>query len=193
MRVEGIDEIGEDAPEDHSGKVFSHPLFVAAALGNGIVEKGGCGARLQREGIPPEEEREGAQGVVIALFHHSLDIRLIEGVGAGAGAEIVEPPDGAVGQNAPANAPIGSALRGRQVAQDLAVGRAPLHGVTVVAVVQRQAVTLALLYDERVLIAVRGALARVCPVLRFRIGKEEMIGNVLIASRPLLRQVVAPR
>ena len=149
LRVrEGLHELGEDPLEDHAGEVLRDLLLVAPSLGQGRLDERAALARDER--LAAEEQVEGAQGVRIVGLEDRFQIGFEVAAGAGPGAVVVEPPDAAVAEDAPAQPSVRDRLRRRQVAQDLAVGRAPLHGVVRVAAVERQAGALALLDQQRV-------------------------------------------
>ncbi len=191
LRVrEGCHELGEDPLEDHAGEVLRDLLLVAPSLGQGRLDERAALARDER--LAAEEQVEGAQGVRIVGLEDRRQIGFEVAAGAGPGAVVVEPPDAAVCEDAPAQPPVRDRLRRRQVAQDLAVGRAPLYGVVRVAVVERQAEALALLDQQRVPEAFLGMAAAGGAPLLLGAGEEQEVGDVLVAGRALLRQVVVP-
>ena len=87
---------------------------------------------------------------------------------------------------------VGLDVGGREVAQQLAVGRAGLYSVVAVAGIEGQTEALALLDDGGVTVAFAG----VGPAGRLRlglsVGEQQMVGDVLVAVGALLRQVVGP-
>ena len=119
--------------------------------------------------------------MVVVLLQNGFQVRFVKAAGAGTGAEIVEPPDCAVGQDAPADATVGHFICRVEIPENLAVRGAAAGGFAAIAVVERQAEALALLNHKRVLIAIFGTLACCGPVLRLPVGKEQVIGNVLLA------------
>ena len=65
---------------------------------------------------------EGAEGVLVVGVEEGLEVGFVVGGGAGAGFLVVEPPDGAVGEDAPAEVAVGDGIGGGEVAKDLGVG-----------------------------------------------------------------------
>ncbi len=190
-----LHEPWEDSLEDHAGKILRDLLLVAPSLGQGRLQESSALARA--EGVAAEQQVEGAQGVcVVGLEVAGLEDRRQVGfeiaAGAGPGAVVVEAPEAAVREDAPAQAAVRNRLRRREVAQDLAVGRAALHGVALIAVVERQAEALALLDQQRVPVALVGMAAPAGARLVLGAGEQQEIGDVFVAGRALLRQVVAP-
>ena len=105
---EGADEGGVDFFEDGAGEVAGDLFFVAAAFGDGVFEEAGLGAVLGAEGGAAEEEAEGADGVeVVAGLEGGVEVDFVVAAGAGEGAAVVEAPDAAVGEDAPADASVG--------------------------------------------------------------------------------------
>ncbi len=186
---EGADQGRVDFIEDGAGKIVGDLLFVAASFGESVLKKAGLGAVLWAEGGATEEQAEGAQAVeAVAGLARGFKVDLIVAAGAGEGAAVVETPDAAVGEDAPADAAVRVDVRGGQVAQDLGVGRAGLFSF---AGVEGQAEALALGDGEGVGITLRGRLGRGA-ALGLGVTEEQMIGDVFVAVAALLRQVVAP-
>ncbi len=185
-------QVGKDTLEYYAGEVLGDLLLVTPALGYRLLEERGRRARPEGERLPPEEQEEGPQGVVIVAVEYGLEIGLVVAAGPGPGAVIVKAPEASVRQDTPADAPVGGDLSGREVAQDLAVGRARLDSVRPVPGVERQAEALALLNDGGVPVAV----GRVRPAggagLRLGVGEQQVVGDVLVTVRALLGQVVRP-
>ena len=86
------------------------------------------------------------EGVVIVLCEYRLKVGLEVAAGAGPAAVVVEAPESAVGQDAPANVAVGLDVGGRKVAEDLAVGCAGLDSVVAVPGVQGKAEPFALFH-----------------------------------------------
>ena len=120
------------------------------------------------------------------------EIDLEVGGGAGAGAAVVEPPDAAVGEDAPADAAVRHGVGGVQVAQYLAVRGFGAAGGVFAAVVQGQAEALALLDDEGVPVAVGGRGSLDGAGLGVGVGEQQVVGDVLVAVGALLGEVVGP-
>ena len=146
---------------------------------------------LRAEGGAAEEQAEGAQRAVVVRLGRGCEVGFVVAAGARAGAAVVEAPDAAVGQDAPADAPVRVDIRRRQVAQDLRVRRAALALLLFVARVQRHAEPFALGDGKGIGVSLRSRLGRgAC--LRLGIAEQQMVGNVLVAVAALLRQEVAP-
>ena len=189
---EGLDERREDALEDHPRQILGDLLLVAAALGQGRFEEGLGGAFLGRERFPAEEQVEDEQILFAAGCEQVRQVSLEVAAGPGPGAVVVEAPDAAVGEQAPAQAALRLDLGGGQVAEDLAVGGPGVESGLPVALVQGQAEALALLQGEGVPGPGGGVALRGGALLGTGVGEEQVIGNVLVAGGPLLRQVVGP-
>ena len=112
--------------------------------------------------------------------------------GAGTGAVIVETPDAAVGQHTPPNPSVGGDVGCREVTQDLAVGRTGLDFVVLVSGVQWQSEAFALFDHRSVQVAVLCYGFGGGPSFRHVIDEKEVVGNVLVAGRALLRQIIGP-
>ena len=81
------------------------------------------GAVLGAEGGAAEEEAEGAEGMgAVAGLEGGLEVDFVVAAGAGEGAAVVEAPDAAVSEDAPADAAVGVDVGGGEVAEDLGVG-----------------------------------------------------------------------
>ena len=96
---------------------------------------------------------EDPQVVFPARLQQVVQVGLVVAAGARPGAAVVEAPDAAVGEHAPADAAVGGDAGGFQIAQDLAVRRARFHTFAGVPRVQRQAEALAFLHDQRLAVA----------------------------------------
>ena len=189
---EGLDERREDALEDHPRQILGDLLLVAAALGQGRLEEGLGGAFLGREGLPAEEQVEDPQVLFPAGREQVRQVGLEVAAGPGPGAVVVEAPDAAVGQHAPAQPTLRLDLGRGQVAEDLAVRGPGVESGLPVALVQGQAEALALLQGDRVPGAGAGVALRGGPLLGAGVREEQVVGDVLVAGGPLLRQVVGP-
>ena len=120
---EGADQGGVDFVEDGAGEVAGDLFFVAAAFGDGVFEEAGQGAVLRAKGGAAEEEAEGAQAVgCVGGLESGVEVDFVVAAGAGEGAAVVEAPDAAVGEDAPADAAVGVDVGGGEVAEDLGVG-----------------------------------------------------------------------
>ena len=119
---EGADQGGIDFCEDDTGKIVCDLFFVAAAFGDGVFKEAGLGAMLGAEGGATEEEAEGAQsmGAVVGM-ESGFQVDFVVTAGARKGAAVVETPDAAVGEDAPADAPVRVDVGGGKIAEDLAV------------------------------------------------------------------------
>ena len=114
--------------------------------------------------------------------------------GAGTGAGVVEAPYTPVGEDAPSDAAVRRALGRREVSDDLAVRRSctdVASALVLVADVEREPEALALLDRRGMPEALRWLRFLGSHLLGSGIGKEQMVGNVLVAY-PLLGQVVRP-
>ena len=101
-------------------------------------------------------------------------------------AIVVEPPDAAIGQNAPANAPLRLDLSRRQISKNLTVRRPTLRPIIPVSAVERKPKALALFNYCRVLEGAPG------PRLGVGVSKKQVIGNVLMAGGARLRHILSP-
>ena len=117
-----MDERREDALEDHAGEILGDLLLVASALGQGRFEEGLGGAFLGRERLPTEEQVEDPQVLLPAGFEQVRQVGFEVAARSGPGAVVVEPPDAAVGEHAPAQPALRLDLGRGQVPEDLAVG-----------------------------------------------------------------------
>ena len=104
---EAADQGGIDFIEDDPGKIACDLLFVATAFGDGLLEEAGLGAMLRAESGSPEEQAESANSMGIVQTDDGFKVDFVISAGAGEGAAIVETPGAAVGEDAPANAPVG--------------------------------------------------------------------------------------
>ena len=146
---------------------------------------------LRAEGAAAEEQAEGAQGAAIVHLGRGFEVGFVVAAGARAGAAVVEAPDAAVGEDAPADAPVRVDIRRRQVAQDLRVRRAALALLLFVACVQRHAEPFALGDGKGIGVALRSRLGgRAC--FRLGVAEQQMVVVVLVAVAALLRQEVGP-
>ena len=135
--------------------------------------------KTRRSSSRPGGEQVGQIGLEVAA-------------GPGPGAVVVQAPDAAVGEQAPADPALRLDLGGGQVAEDLAVGRPGVESGLPVALVQGQAEALALLHDGGVPGAGGGVRLGRGAFLGAGVGEEQVVGDVLVARRALLRQVVGP-
>ena len=186
---QGADQGGVDFIEDGAGQIVCDLLFVAPAFGEGVLEKAGLRALLRAERGPAEEQAEGAQGVeAVVRLESGFEVDFAITAGAGERAAVIETPDAAVGEDAPADAPVRVDVGGGQVAQDLAVRRAGLFSF---AGVEGQVEALALGDGEGVGIALRRGFGRGA-VLGRGIAEEQVVGDVFVVVAALLGQVVGP-
>ena len=117
-----LEQPGEHALEHHAGQALRHPLFVAAAFRQRRFQKRGGRAGAAYEGRPTKQQVEGAQAVLIVGVEQRFQVGLVEGRSPGAGLLVVQAPDSAVGEDAPAELAVGDAVGGGEVTQDLGVG-----------------------------------------------------------------------
>ena len=185
-------EAGKGALEHDAREVLCYPLFVAPPLLQRALQESLRGAGPLDEGVAAEQQVERAQLVLVVALEGIGEIDLEVAGCAGTGPPVVETPRAAVGEDSPAGAAVGKVFRRRKVAQDLAVRRPCPDHVVLVAGVERQAEPLALLYCQRVGVAsIRVASGRGAG-LGVRVGEQQQIGDVLVAGRALLWQVVGP-
>ena len=138
-------------------------LFIATPLGQRVFQEGGGGVRLEHEGVTPEQQLKGPQIVVAARCQQVRQVDFEIAAGAGPRPLVVEAPDAAVGQDAPANPALGDRVGRGEVAQNLAVRRARPQAAARLARIERPAQTLALGDHHGVAEAVVGACARLQP------------------------------
>ena len=188
---ERADQCRVDLFEDGAGKIVCDLFLVAQALGDGVFEEAGRRAVARAEGGPTEEEAEGANGVGVVQAGGGVKVDFVVAAGARAGTAVVEAPDAAVGEDTPADAPVGADIGRGQVAQDLCVRCAGLSVVVLVVCVEGAAEALALGDGEGVHIASRGWLVDGAG-LGGGVAEEQMVGDVLVAVAALLRQVLGP-
>ena len=143
------------------------------------------------EGGSAKEQAEGAQAVGVLRADKGFQVYFAVAAGAGAGAAVIEAPDAAIGEDAPADAPVRTDVGGGQVAEDLGVGRTGMAALVAVACVQGQAEAFALSDDQRVGVAILAGLGSGAG-LGVGIAKEQMVGDVFVAFIALLGQVVGP-
>ena len=153
---EGANQGGIDAFEDDAGEVLRDLLFVAAAFGEGVFEEACLRALLRAEGGTSEEQAEGAQAVFVLRVDERFKIDFVVAAGAGAGAAVVESPDAAVGEDAPADAAVRADVGGGEIAQELGMGRAGAAAIVVVACVEGESEAFAFGDGERVGVALGG-------------------------------------
>ena len=135
---------------------------------------------------------KGAEVVFFAGVEQCGQIGLVVAAGTGPGAVVVETPDAAIGEDAPANAALRLDLGRRKVSEDLAVRRPGPEPFFPVAGVERKTEALALLDHGGVPVTgFRAAFGGGAP-LGVGVGKKQVIGDVFIASGALLGQVVGP-
>ena len=104
----------------------------------------------------------------------------------------VKTPNGPVGENPPAYPAIRHRFRSGQVPQNLSVGRAALHFIGLVPVVERKTETLAFLDQQSIRVSVLRRAPGASPLFVRAIGKERVVGYVFVPRHPLLRQVIGP-
>ena len=188
---ERADQCGVDLFEDGAGKVVCDPFLVAEAFGDGVLEEAGLRAVARAEGGPAEEEAEGENGAGVVQTGGGVKVDFVVAAGARAGAAVIEAPDAAVGQDTPADAPVGADIGRGQVAQDLRVRCAGLSVVVLVVCVEGAAEALALGDGEGVHIASRSRLVDGAG-LGVGVAEQQMVGDVLVAVAALLGQVLGP-
>ena len=182
-----INETGKHALKHHPRKVLRDLFLIAAPLGQCRFEKRGRGPSLEREGCAAKQQVKDAEIIFPAGREQVGQIDFKVAAGTRPGAVIVEPPDPAIGQNAPANAPFRRDLGRRQVPEDLPVRRpAPLPAV------ERKPKAFALCNDRRVAKARTGIALSRGLLLGIGVGEKQVIGNVLVARSALLRQIINP-
>ena len=135
---------------------------------------------------------EDPQAVLAARLQQVAQVGLVVAACAWPGAVVVEPPDGAVGKHAPANAAVRSSVCGLQIAQDLAVRCVAGRPVAGISHVQRQTKALAFLHGQGVAEACVWILLSDGTRLGVGVGEQQVVGDVLVARGTLLRQVVSP-
>ena len=105
---------------------------------------------------------------------------------------VVQTPHATVGQNTPPDAPIRLDLRRRQIPQYLAVRRPRPAPLIRVPCIQRESKPFALLDNPGVPVTLPGAASRSCALLGVRVREQQMVRDILVSRRPLLRKVVRP-
>ena len=142
---------------------------------------------LGAEGGSTKEEVEGAQAMeAVVGMESGFQVDFVVAAGAGEGAAVVETPDAAVGEDAPADAPVRVDVGGGKIAEDLAVRRTGL-----VACVERQIEAFALGDGQGVGVSFGGGFGG-GKVFGFGIAEEQMIGDVFVVVAALLGQIVSP-
>ena len=189
---EGGHKPREHGVEHDVREVARDLLLVAAPLSERGFQKGGLRPIPQVEGIPAEQQVERAEGVFVAGSQQGRQVGLVVAAGARPGAGVIQPPNAAVGQDAPAQAPVGDAIGGRQVSADLPVGGARPGLVGCVTSIEGQAEPLALFNQQSVPVAFFGVAAAGGAGLGFGVSEQQMVGDVFVARGALLRQVVDP-
>lgn len=147
MPRQGVDEPGEHGTEHHVGQVLRDLFFVAPTFRQGVLDERRRCTLPKDERLAAEQQEERVQPVV-ALVQQRSEIRLEVAAGARSGAVIVQPPDTAIGQDAPADTAVRDGLRCGQVAEDLTVRRAALYRIAPVAAVERKPEAFAL-FDQQ--------------------------------------------
>ena len=111
-----------DFIEDDAGKIVCDLFFVAAAFGDGVFKEAGLGAMLGAEGGSTEEQVKDANAMgAVVRMESGFQVYFVVTAGAGEGAAVIETPDAAVGEDAPADAPVRVDVGGGKIAEDLAV------------------------------------------------------------------------
>ena len=149
-------------------------------------------ALLRAEGGTSEEQAEGAQAVFLLRVDERFKIDFVVAAGAGAGAAVVEAPDAAVGEDAPADAAVRADVGGGEIAQELGMGRAGAAAIVVVACVEGESEAFAFGDGEGVGVALGGEFGGGGAGLGVGVGEEQMVGDVLVAIAALLGQVFIP-
>ena len=135
---------------------------------------------------------EEAEILLLAGVEQGRQVGLVVAAGAGPGPVVVETPDPAVGQDAPAYAALRLDLGHREISQYLAVWGPAFQSLLPVPGVERKTEALALLHHRGVTETVLGPAFLNGPLLGVGVGEKEVIGDIFLASRSLLGQVVGP-
>ena len=135
---------------------------------------------------------EDTEAVFVAGLKQFRQVGFKVATGAGPGTVVIETPYATIGQDAPTNAALRSDLGRRKVSEDLAVGRTGHDLAVLITGIQSEAEPLALFHHQRVQVAVAGLPLGRSALLGGSVGKKQVIGNVFVTDRALLRQVVGP-
>ena len=187
LSSQGGDQSREHGVEHHVGKVARDLLLVAPSLGERGFQEGGLSAALRREGRAAKQQVEGTQVVFTTGPEQGCQVGLPVTAGARPGVRVVEPPDGAVGQYAPTQASVGNGIGGGQVAAYLPVRGARAGIVGRLAGIEGQGEALAFFNHQGVSVAIFRAAAPGGALFGFRVGEQQMVGDVFVSRRPLLR------
>ena len=141
-----------------------------------------------KAGRPKRRRKARRLWAAVGGIESGVEVDFVVAAGAGEGTAVVEAPDAAVGEDAPADAAVGVDVGGGEVAEDLGVGRA---GLFAFAGVEGQAEALAFGDGEGVGVACGGGFGG-GDVFGFGIAEEQMVGDVLVLVAALLGQVVVP-
>ena len=203
---DGAGELREDPLEDLGGEIAGDALLVEAAFVDGVTVKARRPFRVGQEGRAPERQREDLEPVAagfrrggeqVAARRRGVEerrqIELEELLGDGARALPVEPPAGAVGEDAPAQRAFRQVLHPPQVAEHLGRGRGFL-AVPARAAVERAPPALG--FDQRRAQPVALPLLGqgVGAGLRVFVGEQQAVRHVGAAAgaQVLLPQTLRP-
>ena len=139
-----------------------------------------------------EQQVEEAEPILAAGRQHLSEVGLEVAGSAGTGAVVVETPEAAVGQESPPDSALRLDVSRREVPENLAVGRPGLASGVPVAGIKVKTEPLALLHHYGVPESFLRVGSPGGALLGCGIGEEEIVGDVLVASCPLLRKVVGP-
>ena len=203
---DGAGELREDPLEDLGGEIAGDALLVEAAFVDGVAVETRRPFRAGQEGRAPEDQREDLQPVAAGFRRRGEQVAagrrggeerrqvdLEELLGDGARALPVEPPAGAVGEDAPAQPALRQVLHPAQVAEHLGRRRG-LLAVHAGAAVERAPPALG--FDQRRAQRVAPPLLRqgVGAVFRGCIGEEQAVRHVVApaGAQVLLPQALRP-
>ena len=102
--------LGKTRSKTTPARLLGDALFVAAAFVQGGFQEGGSRSGATQEGRATKEQVEGAEAVLVVGCQQGLEVGFVEGGGAGAGLLVVETPNRAVGEDAPAEFAIGDGI-----------------------------------------------------------------------------------
>ena len=133
-----------------------------------------------------------AEPVIVPGLQHLAEVGLVVSRRPWPRAVVVETPHSPVGQEPPVEVAVRLALSRREVAQYLAVRRPRPAPAVRVAGVERSAEPLALLDHQSVREPVFRPALPGGTLLRVGVLEQQVVGDVFVASRALLRKVVGP-
>ena len=185
-------QAGEDPFEHYAREILRDRLLVPPSFGEGGFEVGRARRPLPGKGVAPEQQEKDPQTLIVARLEQVGEVRLEEAARPRPRPPVIQPPHGAVGEDAEPDAPFRGDVGGSQVAQHLAVRGAGTMPVGPVALIEREPEPLALLHDQ----GIPKTLVRIAPSgsarLGRRVGEQQMVGDILVTGGRLLRQVVTP-